>query len=88
MAKRAIFAGHVLARISILPKISRFWLWFPVFILNEGNDRLTNNMQTLYVIDQSWCVRRWDLQRTVKAMQICVHISVGLEAALSIPIGV
>ncbi len=35
---RSIFRGHILARISIMPKISRFWLCFPVFILVEDND--------------------------------------------------
>ncbi len=35
----AIFTGHVLARISVLPKIFRFWLCFPVSILAGGNDR-------------------------------------------------
>ncbi len=32
-------------------------------------------MQALCIIDQSWHARRWDLCRTVKAMQICVHIT-------------
>ncbi len=31
-------------------------------------------MQALYIIDQSWCVRRWNLQRTIKAKQIDIHI--------------
>ncbi len=35
----AIYMEHILARIFILPKITRFWLCFPVFILAEGNDR-------------------------------------------------
>jgi len=65
-----------------------FGFGFTVLILNEGNDCLTNNMQTLYIIDQSRCVRRWDLERIVKSMQIRVHNNVSLEAALSIPIGV
>ncbi len=36
-----------------------FWLCFPIFMLAEGNDRkssLTNNMQALYIMDQSWSV--------------------------------
>lgn len=32
-------------------------------------------MQALWIIDQSWHATRWDLRRTVKAMQICVNIT-------------
>lgn len=34
-----LFPRHVLARIFILPKMFRFLLCFPVFILAEGNGR-------------------------------------------------
>ncbi len=72
------FAQHLsdhvnffLAEISKLLKMSRFWLCFSiVFILSES--RLTNSMQA-FIFDQSWGTRKWDLQRTDKAMQRCVH---------------
>ncbi len=34
---------------------------------------LTNSVQALYIIDQSWHERRWDLQKIVKAMLIHKH---------------
>ncbi len=41
----------------------------------------------LYIIDQSWRVRRWDLQKTIKAMPVrahvrCICLFLQLEAAL------
>ncbi len=66
----AIYTGHVLARIFILPKTSK--------------SSLTNNMQVLYTIDQSWCVRRWDLQRTIKAMQIHARVCLFVRSTWSV----
>ncbi len=55
-----------------MPKISRFWLCFPVFILAEGNTiKVVLPITCRHcVIDQSWRERRWDLQRMVKAMHV------------------
>ncbi len=46
-----------------------------VFMLAEGNDQssLTNNMQALYIMKQSWCVCE-KVGSTVKAMQLRIHI--------------
>lgn len=39
---------------------------------------MTNSVQALYIINQSWCVRSRDLQKTkqkkVKAMQTRIHV--------------
>ncbi len=54
---RVIFPRHVLARICF-----GFVFLYSCLLKVMIESSVTNNMQALNTMDQSWCVRRWDLR--------------------------